>query len=82
MEHSGPITCSEEAQWAMVQIPSSCNTMKRKKSKVEQPCLLSEVKRDYDSSIVYDGRGRSLVAGTREGRLMFWKNMVTPLSAP
>jgi len=31
---------------------------------------------------VYDGRGRSLVAGTREGRLMFWKNMALGTDSP
>jgi intraflagellar transport protein 140 len=37
---------------------------------------------DKISSIVYDGRGRSLVAGTREGRLMFWKNMALGTDSP
>lgn len=37
---------------------------------------------DKISSIVYDNRGRSLVAGTREGRLMFWKNMALGTDSP
>lgn len=37
---------------------------------------------DKISSIVYDSRGRSLVAGTREGRLMFWKNMALGTDSP
>jgi intraflagellar transport protein 140 len=37
---------------------------------------------DKISSIVYDGRGRSLVAGTRDGRLLFWKNMALGSESP
>lgn len=37
---------------------------------------------DKISSIAYDSRGRSLVAGTREGRLMFWKNMALGTDSP
>lgn len=37
---------------------------------------------DKISSIIYDSRGRSLVAGTREGRLMFWKNMALGTDSP
>lgn len=37
---------------------------------------------DKISSIVYDNRGRSLVAGTREGRLLFWKNMALGTDSP
>jgi intraflagellar transport protein 140 len=37
---------------------------------------------DKISSVVYDSRGRSLVAGTREGRLMFWKNMALGTDSP
>ena len=37
---------------------------------------------DKISNIVYDARGRSLVAGTREGRLMFWKNMALGTDSP
>ncbi len=37
---------------------------------------------DKISSIVYDARGRSLVAGTKEGRLMFWKNMALGTDSP
>lgn len=37
---------------------------------------------DKISSIVYDSRGRSLVCGTREGRLMFWKNMALGTDSP
>ncbi len=37
---------------------------------------------DKISNIAYDSRGRSLVAGTREGRLMFWKNMALGTDSP
>lgn len=37
---------------------------------------------DKISTIVYDTRGRSLVAGTREGRLLFWKNMALGTDSP
>jgi intraflagellar transport protein 140 len=42
----------------------------------------SNMATDKISSIVYDNRGRSLVAGTREGRLMFWKNMALGTDSP
>ena len=37
---------------------------------------------DKICNIIYDARGRSLVAGTREGRLMFWKNMALGTDSP
>jgi len=37
---------------------------------------------DKISSIVYDSRGRSLVAGTKDGRLLFWKNMALGTDSP
>ena len=37
---------------------------------------------DKISSVVYDSRGRSLVAGTKEGKLLFWKNMALGNDSP
>lgn len=37
---------------------------------------------DKISTVVYDSRGRSLVAGTREGKLLFWKNMALGTDSP
>ena len=35
----------------------------------------NKASRDKFTQVMYDKKGKNLVAGTQEGKLIFWKNM-------